>query len=119
MVTLYRRSLIPLLFLLLIVGLLPSASASTSPGDESPVVTGRRGSSSWTIEASRLAGSRPCLTVAITHRHGRFSYDRSRFRDCAGDPTGPVRSRPPLLAGGTHSSAGGSRMTVFAILASP
>jgi hypothetical protein len=58
------------------------------------------------------------VSVAITHRHGRFSYDRSKFRDCVVDSPGLTRSAAPLLVGGTHlGGADGLRMTVFGVLA--
>ena len=58
------------------------------------------------------------MIVAITHHHGPFSYDRSKFRDCVPGSTGLARSTPPLVVGGVHQGgADGSRMTVFGILA--
>jgi hypothetical protein len=66
-----------------------------------------------------VAGSRPCLSVAIRHRHGPFSYDGSRFRECAVASPGLSRATSqPLLVGGIHLGGDGSRMTVYGILAS-
>ena len=42
--------------------------------------SGSRGGYAWTVEASGGRSSASCLEVAIAHRHGRFSFDRSRFR---------------------------------------
>jgi hypothetical protein len=56
--------------------------------------------------------------VAITHRHGPFSYDRSRFHECVIASPGLTRSTSPLLVGGIHLGGDGSRMTVFGVLAS-
>jgi hypothetical protein len=106
--------------LLALLALAVPPPASAAPGaDWVRLDAGRESSYSWSVEAGEeAAGSgapSTCLRVAITHRHGRFSYDRSRFRDCGG---APGRSRPPLLVGGTHlGDAGEPRMTVFGILA--
>jgi hypothetical protein len=63
--------------------------------------------------SGRLSGP-----LRFTHRRGAFSYDRSRFRDCAPAPRALGRSRPPLLVGGTHlGNPGAPAMTVFGILA--
>jgi hypothetical protein len=58
------------------------------------------------------------VSVAITHRHGLFSYDRSRFHECVIAPAGLTRASSPLLVGGIHLGGDGSRMTVYGILAS-
>jgi hypothetical protein len=79
---------------------------------------GHRGSYSWSVRGSRLAGSSPCVSVAITHRHGPFSYDRSRFHGCAVAPAGLSRSTEPLLVGGIHLGGDGSKLSVYALLAS-
>lgn len=63
--------------------------------------------------SGRLSG--PLL---LTHRHGLFNYDRSRFHECVATP-GLTRSAPPLLVGGIHLGEDGSKMTVYGILASP
>jgi hypothetical protein len=58
------------------------------------------------------------VSVAITHRHGPFSYDRSRFHECVVTSPGLTRSTSsPLLVGGTHLG-GADGMTVFGVLAS-
>jgi hypothetical protein len=84
-----------------------------------PLDAGQRGNYSWSVKASRLAGSWPCVSVAITHRHGPLSYDRSRFHECVIGSPGLTRSTPPLLVGGIHLGGDGSRMTVYGVLASP
>jgi hypothetical protein len=113
-----RRSLATAFLLLLALAIpLPALAGSSSPAPV-PLAAGQRGSYSWTVKASRLAGPKPCLSVAITHRHGPFSYDRSRFRDCLFSSASLTRRSQPLLVGGTHlGGVGGSRMTVFGILA--
>jgi hypothetical protein len=63
-------------------------------------------------------GPRPCVSVAITHRHGLFNYDRSRFRECVMAPGALGRATSPLLVGGIHLGGDGSTMTVYAVLAS-
>jgi hypothetical protein len=115
-----RRSLATALLLLLALAAPPLAGASSSSPTPAPLAAGQRGSYSWTLKASRLAGPRPCLSVAITHHHGPFSYDRSRFRECVLSSPGLSRSAQPLLVGGTHLGAAASpRMTVFGVLAAP
>jgi hypothetical protein len=57
------------------------------------------------------------VSVAITHRHGPFSYDRSRFHECVIGSRGLSRSTSPLLVGGVHLGGDGSRMTVYGVLA--
>lgn len=57
------------------------------------------------------------MSVAITHRHGPFSYDGSRFRECVAAP-GLTPPSQPLLVGGIHLGGDGSRITVYGILAS-
>jgi hypothetical protein len=105
-----------LLFLLVLV--CPSLAFAGSPSPApTPLGAGQRGSYSWSVTASRLVGPRPCVSVAITHRHGLFSYDRSRFHECS-TTSGLRRSTPPLLVGGIHLGGDGSRMTVYGILAS-
>jgi hypothetical protein len=114
-----RRPLATALLLLLALAAPSLALASPSSPTPSPLAAGQRGSYSWTVEGSRLAGPTPCLSVAITHRHGPFSYDRSRFRECV-PSSGLSRSAQPLLVGGTHLGAAASpRMTVFGVLAAP
>jgi hypothetical protein len=63
--------------------------------------------------SGRLSG--PLL---LTHRHGPFSYDRSRYRECVVAPAGLTRATSPLLVGGIHLGGDGSTMTVYAVLAS-
>jgi hypothetical protein len=82
-----------------------------------PFGGGQRGSYSWSVKGSRLAGPRPCVSVAITHRHGPFSYDGSRFHECVPAP-GLTPATPPLLVGGIHLGGDGSKMTIYGILAS-
>jgi hypothetical protein len=114
-----RRALATALLLLLALAAPPLALATSSP-TPAPLAAGQRGSYSWTLKASRLAGPRPCLSVAITHHHGPFSYDRSRFRECVPSSPGLTRSAQPLLVGGTNLGAAASpRMTVFGVLAAP
>jgi hypothetical protein len=115
-----RRSLATAFLLLLALAAPPLARAGSSAAPPTPLAAGQRGSYSWALEASRLAGPRPCLSVAITHNHGPFSYDRSRFRECAPGAPGLSRAAQPLLVGGTHlGAAAGPRMTVFGVLAAP
>lgn len=112
------RSLATALLALLVL-VCPSLALAASPSPAPmPLGAGQRGSYAWSVKASRLVGPRPCVSVAITHRHGPFSFDRSRFHECAGAPPGLTRSAPPLLVGGIHLGGDGSRMTVYGILAS-
>lgn len=116
-----RRVLVAALVVLALAGASLAAAAST-PSASVPLARGQQSSYSWIVSASRLdAGSgaaQPCLSVAITHRKSRFSYARSRFRDCA--PSSLSRSAQPLLAGGTHlANPGQPSMTVFAVATAP
>jgi hypothetical protein len=112
------RSLATALLALLVLVFPPLALADSSSPAPTPLGAGQRGSYSWSVKASRLVGSRPCVSVAIIHRHGPFSYDGSRFHECATASPGLTRSTPPLLVGGIHLGGDGSRMTVYGILAS-
>ena len=113
-----RRSLATAVLSLLFACPSLALAGSSSPAPAAPLATGQLGTYSWSVEASHLGGSRPCVIVAITHHHGPFSYDRSKFRDCVPSATGLARSTPPLVAGGVHlGGADGSRMTVFGVLA--
>ena len=103
--------------LLLLFACPPLALAGSSSPAPAPLATGQLGTYSWRVEASRLGGSRPCVIVAITHHHGPFSYDRSKFRDCVPGSTGLARSTPPLVVGGVHLGGADGRMTVFGVLA--
>jgi hypothetical protein len=114
------RKFLTTVFLLLLLAATP---ASALAGSRTPVATslaaGHRGDYSWTVKTRQHPGLGLCLSIAISHHHGPFSYDRSTFRDCS--PTSALtRSTSPLLAGGTHlDGAGNSKMTVFAILVAP
>ena len=108
---------IPTIAVALALLLAPSAAhaASASP----PLAQGKHGEYSWSVRAFQPSAPRPtselCIRVSITHHHGPFDFDRSRFRDCAA-PGGLRRSGPPLLAGGTHlGNPGESSMTVFTL----
>jgi hypothetical protein len=96
----------------------PLELAGASSPAPTQLAAGRDGSYTWTVKATRLVGSGPCVTVAITHHHGNpFSYDRSRFRDCAVVAPGLARTAAPLVAGGTHLGSDGSQMTIYGVLA--
>jgi hypothetical protein len=112
-----RRSFATSLLVLLVLTYPSLALANSSSPAPTPLATGQRGSYSWSVKAGRLAGSRPCVSVAITHRHGPFSYDRSRFHECVIASPGLTGSTP-LMVGGIHLGGDGSKMTVYAILAS-
>ena len=112
------RSLATALLALLVLACPSLALADTSSPAPTSLGIGQHGSYSWSVKASRLVGPRPCVSVAITHRHGPFSYDRSRFHECADASPGLTRTAPPLLVGGIHLGGDGSRMTVYGILAS-
>lgn len=115
-----RRSLATALLLVLALAAPPLARAGPSSPTSVPLAAGQRGSYSWALKASRLSAPRPCLSVAITHRHGPFSFDRSRFRECVPSAPGLSRAAQPLLVGGTHlGGAADPRMTVFGVLAAP
>jgi hypothetical protein len=81
---------------------------------------GRSGGYAFLVEGKRGSAAGLCLRVSVLHRHGRFSFDRSRFRSCAG-PGSELRARSaPLLAGGTQlGRAPGSGLSVFAALFAP
>jgi hypothetical protein len=99
----------------------PSLALADSPSPApTPLSAGQLGSYSWSVKASSLIGTKPCLSVAVTHRHGLFNYDRSRFHECAVASSGRTRSTPPppLLVGGIHLGGDGSSMTVYGVLAS-
>jgi hypothetical protein len=92
--------------------------AGASSPTPTQLAAGHQGSYTWTVKATGLVGSSPCVSVAITHHHGDpFSYDRSRFRECVLAAPGLSRSAPPLMVGGTHLGWDGSRMTIYGVLA--
>jgi hypothetical protein len=104
--------------ILLVLAAPTLALAGPSSPTPVPLASGKRGSYSWSVNATRLAGSSPCLSVAITHHHGPFSYDGSGFSDCVHGSPGLRPSTAPLLVGGSHlGGADGSKMTVLGILA--
>jgi hypothetical protein len=114
-----RRSFATALLVLLALVCPSFAFAGARSPAPTTLAAGHQGSYSWSVKASRLTGSRPCVNVAITHRHGPFSYDRSRFHECVLASPGLKRTAPPLVVGGTHLGGDGSRMTVFGVLAAP
>jgi hypothetical protein len=118
----FRRAATILLPLALIFSFTAYAIAAATPW--SPLSGGHKGRYSWAVGLGSSAGASfsrkapvPCLRVAITIRHGRFSRGRDIFRDCALAPTTLRRLGPPLLAGGSQlgptDSAG---MTVYGIV---
>src|SRR3954447_17622733 len=112
------RSLVPATLALIALACPSLALASQASPAPTSLGAGHRGAYSWSVRASRLASPRPCLSVAVMHRHDVFSYDRSRFHECAGSPLGRIRSTQPLLVGGIHLGGDGSRMSVYGVLAS-
>jgi hypothetical protein len=74
------------------------------------------GAYSWSVAAASEERGTACLKVAILHRHGRFAYDRSKFRRCA---TGLKAKGPPLIVGGTELSGERAGMTVLALAFAP
>lgn len=81
---------------------------------------GRSGAYAFVVEAKRGAAAGLCLRVSVLHRHGPFSFDRSRFRSCAA-PGAELRARSAsLFAGGAQlGRAPGSGLSVFAALFAP
>jgi hypothetical protein len=97
------------------LALLLCGSAAATGTREGEALRGRNGAYSWSLAAGAPHGD-PCLEVSIVHRHGRFGFDRTRFRHCV--PR--LRSAgPALIAGGRELGRGADGMTVLALAFSP
>jgi hypothetical protein len=120
-----RRALtVPLALVLTVAA---ASDAHAFPASWSPLSGGQQGRYSWAVKVGSRDGAglsrevpTPCLRIAITIRHGRFSRDRSIFRGCAAAPGRLRRSDPPLLAGGSQlGPTDRAGMTVFGIATGP
>jgi hypothetical protein len=110
------RAVIFLVALALLLG--PAATARGAAWVE--LGQGRSGGYSFLVEGKRGDAAGLCLRVSVLHRHGRFSFDRSRFRSCAGAGGELHAGAAPLLAGGAQlGRAPGSGLSVFAALFAP
>ena len=77
---------------------------------------GRQGDSLWSVKARRSGGPaeagsqrdsrEPCLLVGTKWMRSRFSYGRSRYRQCADTPGTLAATEPPLVASGVVPSSG-------------
>jgi hypothetical protein len=95
------------------------SSAIASPAASSAWVVldhGRQGDYLWSVKARRSGGPaeagsqsdprEPCLLVGTKWMRSRFSYGRSRYRQCADASTGPAAAEAPLVASGVVPSSG-------------
>jgi hypothetical protein len=108
------RAATALLALALLLGLVTSAEAASW----TRLKQGRSGVYAFAVEAKR-GGAGLCLRVSVLHRHGPFSFDRTRFRSCT-EGVGLHAGAAPLFAGGAQlGGASGSGLSVFAALFAP
>lgn len=103
-----------------IVGMaLSVSSAIAAPAASSAWVVldhGRQGDYLWSVKARRSGGPaeagsqrdsrEPCLLVGTKWMRSRFSYGRSRYRQCADTPGTLAATEPPLVASGVVPSSG-------------
>jgi hypothetical protein len=103
-----------------IVGMaLTASSAIAAPTASSAWVVldhGRQGDYLWSVKARRSGGPaeagsqsdsrEPCLLVGTKWMRSRFSYGRSRYRQCADTPGSPAATEAPLVASGVVPSSG-------------
>jgi hypothetical protein len=95
------------------------SSAIAAPASSSAWVVldhGRQGDYLWSVKARRSggpaeAGSQsdgraPCLLVGTKWMRSRFSYGRSRYRQCADAPGRLAATEAPLVASGVVPSSG-------------
>jgi hypothetical protein len=103
-----------------IVGMaLSVSSAIAAPTASSAWVVldhGRQGDYLWSVKARRSGGPaeagsqsdvrEPCLLVGTKWMRSRFSYGRSRYRQCADTPGSLAATEAPLVASGVVPSRG-------------
>jgi len=103
-----------------VVGMaLSVSSAIAAPAASSAWVVldhGRQGDYLWSVKARRSGGPaeagsqsdsrEPCLLVGTKWMRSRFSYGRSRYRQCASSPGGLAATEAPLVASGVVPSSG-------------
>ncbi len=103
-----------------IVGMaLSVSSAIAAPAASSAWVVldhGRQGDYLWSVKARRSGGPaeagsqsdarQPCLLVGTKWMRSRFSYGRSRYRQCADTPGSLAATEAPLVASGVVPSTG-------------
>lgn len=95
------------------------SSAIAAPAASSAWVVldhGRQGDYLWSVKARRSGGPaeagaqrdgrEPCLLVGTKWMRSRFSYGRSRYRQCADAPGTLAASEAPLVASGVVPSSG-------------
>ncbi|HEY7255682.1 MAG TPA: hypothetical protein VH476_03275 [Solirubrobacterales bacterium] len=95
------------------------SSAIAAPAASSAWVVldhGRQGDYLWSVKARRSGGPaeagsqsdsrQPCLLVGTKWMRSRFSYGRSRYRQCADASTSLSASEAPLVASGVVPSSG-------------
>lgn len=113
-----------------IVMALSISSAMAAPSASNAWVTlesGRQGDYLWSVKARRFEGAAeagapgntrpPCLLVGTKWMRGRFSYGRSRYRQCADAQTGLAATEAPLIASGVVPGRGlNPRLTVIGMI---
>jgi hypothetical protein len=95
------------------------SSAIAAPAASSAWVVldhGRQGDYLWSVKARRSGGPaqagaqrdgrEPCLLVGTKWMRSRFSYGRSRYRQCADAETGLAATEAPLIASGMVPGSG-------------
>ena len=99
---------------------------ASSPASWTGLAGGKVGEYLWSVKAKRQGGEagagpqgaqRPCLLVGTTWEISRFSYRRSKYRNCV-DPSGRIaNSEPPLIATGVQPTNGQSvKMTAVGMI---
>jgi hypothetical protein len=106
------------------------SSAIAAPAASSAWVVldhGRQGDYLWSVKARRSGGPaeagaqsdgrEPCLLVGTKWMRSRFSYGRSRYRQCADAPGNLAATEAPLVASGVVPSSGSeARLTAVGMI---
>jgi hypothetical protein len=104
------------------------SSAIAAPSASSAWVVldhGRQGDYLWSVKARRSGGPaeagaqrngrEPCLLVGTKWMRSRFSYGRSRYRQCADSPGTLAATESPLVASGVVPSTGSESARLTAV----
>jgi hypothetical protein len=113
----------------LAIGATWATAIRAAPTDGLALGQGQRGAYAWSVRAEvhRTAGrdeasppSQPCLVVTALLRQSRFSFRRTRYRDCLEAGENLVANSSPLLGAAPLVVAGARyRLTALGIIAAP
>ncbi|HEX6229190.1 MAG TPA: hypothetical protein VFZ41_06970 [Solirubrobacterales bacterium] len=78
---------------------------------------GRLGAYQWSVKAK--SSTSPCLLVGIKKQLGPFSFQRGRYRNCAGSSGRLAATEPPLIVRGAAGTGLRPRLTAVGLMVSP